>query len=366
MKDLEALQDQFPLIQQSYLEIKQNTEAKIKTWVWASSEFVSLEPFYFEQNHIAKGRLLKQEPEKKADKMSFGLDENGQIIAQRQYTAFENYYETFYNRTPAAIETYRFGYDKEKKLINITRYLYDKDILKKYLRIATGGNSIHDYQYENTTLVKKIVQHKAAAATIFTDRILEYEYDKYGILEAIKTNDHYWYRKPENITFTQLTLIAEQQLTTVIKRNITNHCIKEELFCLALNYGNENHYPPSIAYGTVSEKNKWLIHKGKDAMHFIWNPAEYKLNFDLKITDEEAKFFAMYNQQTAIQEKHILARKSILNVAADLKKGISGFKLNMADPFVIIVSDYDLGDLKKNFKLINPERYDEFKKQLPY
>ncbi len=47
-----------------------------------------------------------------------------------------------------------------------------------------------------------------------------------------------------------------------------------------------------------------------------------------------------------------------------LKESIHEFDLNRTDDFVIIASDYEQGDLKKNFKLINPEIFDKFQNKL--
>ncbi|WP_256444533.1 hypothetical protein [Tenacibaculum finnmarkense] len=44
---------------------------------------------------------------------------------------------------------------------------------------------------------------------------------------------------------------------------------------------------------------------------------------------------------------------------------MSKLDLNITDDFVIVASDYEQMDLKKNFKKINPEKFSKFKEYLP-
>lgn len=82
--------------------------------------------------------------------------------------------------------------------------------------------------------------------------------------------------------------------------------------------------------------------------------------------DQETKnFFDFYNQETEMRQKYTLAKKAILNVVLKLKAGLNELKLNKTSDFVIVAADYEQADLKKNFKILNPELFEQFKKDLP-
>ena len=48
-----------------------------------------------------------------------------------------------------------------------------------------------------------------------------------------------------------------------------------------------------------------------------------------------------------------------------LKAVLNEFKLNKTSDFVIVAADVEQADLKKNFKILNPELFEKFKKDLP-
>ena len=69
METIHKLQTQFTQASNRYKTLKKETQDNVVQWFWASSWLLSLEPFYFEQHKFSKGRILKEEPENKKNKL---------------------------------------------------------------------------------------------------------------------------------------------------------------------------------------------------------------------------------------------------------------------------------------------------------
>jgi hypothetical protein len=368
MTDIPNLQIQFSEIKKAYQSIKKKCENKVESWFWAADTLHNLEPFYFEEHRYKKAKKLKEEPQDKSNKYHYGLNHLNEVILIRQYTGLkrELYYETFYLRTSDKIETYHFDYWEDKKLDNLTIYHYDDARLTHHVQITENGWYAYDYHYDQDKLTKKLMKTSPEADYIPEDRTFEYRYDQFGVLNTITEGEHFYYKKAaKKITFQQLTDLVTEKLFEVIRENLLELKPKEELFCIYLNYGNEAFFPPSLAMGTEEERKKWLTEHGKRAKWLMWSPADYRIDHELEMDQESSNLFELYNQETEMQQKYSLAKKAIAEVALRLKGCLQEFKLHQTPDFVIVASDYEMTDLKKNFKLINPELFEQFKKELP-
>ncbi|AMP98816.1 hypothetical protein AY601_1909 [Pedobacter cryoconitis] len=369
MKEIADLKIKFKhFTKAAFEQLKIETERQVTTWFWATSDLYNPEPFHYESNHWTRGRKLKAEPEKKAEHCQYGLNNQGEIIVERQYTSFEQYfYQTFYVRTQGMIIRYRFSYE-EQEIESISMFYEEQGQLTKHITVAdTQCKCDYATYYYNQN--QKLTEKKwhLEFDDFETDRDHEYKYDQFGLLETIIENqEQVIYRKPDqSISFIQLTTIAEERLFSVLQQNIREYSIQEEIYCIYINYGNSNFFPPAIAYGTKAEKDHWQAAQGAKAKWIVWNPADYQYNREVSMDQETADFFEFYNQETEMRQKYKEARKAILNVVLKLKIVLNEFKLNKTSDFVIVAADAEQGDLKKNFKVLNPELFEKFKKDLP-
>lgn len=368
MTDIPNLQIQFSEIKKAYQSIKKETENQVESWFWAADTLHSLEPFYFEEHRYKKAKKLKEEPADKSNKYHYGLNHLNEVILIRQYTGLkrEVYYETFYHRESNKIETYHFDYWEDKKLHNLTVYYYEDTQLRHHVQLTEDGWHTCDYYYDQGKLTKKLMKTSPEADYVPEDRTFEYNYDQFGILSQINEGTHFHYRKADQkITFPQLTDLVIEKLFELIKKNLLELKPQEELFCIYLNYGNQALFPPSLAMGTEEERKKWLTEHGKRAKWLIWNPSDYRIDHELEMDQESRNLFELYNQETEMQNKSSLAKKAIAGVAMRLKGCLQEFNIRQTPDFVIVASDYEMADLKKNFKLINPERFEQFKNEIP-
>ncbi len=359
------LQEQFLHATKNYKSLKKEIEAKVVKWFWASNEMFSLEPYYFEEHKFPKGRKLKEEPEKKENKFQYGLDQNDEIIVERQYIELKDlYYETFFVRYPEKIESYRYDYGAQGEIIKIELFLYDHSLLTSSYEIVYDGWVKKTYLYKNDRLVSRPMQQVFMNKPVH-ERLFTYAYDEVGVLESIQEGEYSWYQKPEKgLNYAKLAELASHKLFDVLKQTLTTYKVSEKIFCIYIHYYHTEMFPPAIAYGTKIQRDKWIKEEGKEAKWIIWNPIDYEHLVELELNDETKKLFDLFNQETELKNKENVAIKIMVECGKKLKNCLSEFNLNTTDDFVLIVADYEQGDLKKNFKQIYPEKYDEFKSRL--
>ena len=68
--------------QANYPALKAQIEAQVVHWFWAAGGvgYFSLEPFYFEQNHFSKSKILKYAPEDSDNNYQYWVNEKDEII----------------------------------------------------------------------------------------------------------------------------------------------------------------------------------------------------------------------------------------------------------------------------------------------
>lgn len=365
MKNIAILQEKFSKAQKNYKAIKENTEQKVVSWFWATNSILDLEPFYFEQNRFSKGKIHKTEPAKKENQYQYGVDENNEIIVERQFTGLKGlFYETFYIRENADIESYRYNYAPGKEIDNVKLFIYEEEKLTTSYFVFEDGWTQISYRYENNKLTSKLVE-RFEDDEKNPDRIFNYAYDEIGLLQSIKEKEHFWYNKPDNkITYAKLTELVSKKLLEILKKNISDYKINEKLYCIFIYYYHEDMLPPSIGFGTETDREEWLNEKDEDAKWLIWNPIDYSHSCEIELDEETQKLFQLYNQETSLNNKENSTIKMIVECCKILKDSISEFELAKTDDFVIVASDYEQADLKKNFKIINPELFVDYKNKL--
>jgi hypothetical protein len=366
MLDINTLQKQFAELANSYNAIKQATEAQTVKWLWASDSIFDMEPFYFEEHKFSRGKILKDTPINKANKFHYGYDAKDEVIVIREYLSKEDWcYETFINRSPAQIENYRFGYGSDKKLDNFKTFWLENDVFKGHFSVNLKNWHQCEYQYEQNKMVSKHIEILAQGFQEPQKRVFNFAYDEFGILESIKEDEHFLYQNSiKGISFRALSALAETKLFEVLKQNIIARKIPDCLFCLNLSYGSEHILPPCLCFGTESEQQSWIASEGNEAKKMFWNTAEYKHQIDMDLDKETEAFFDFYSQETVMRNKENEARKVIIDCLKRLKNTIHSFELNTTDDFVLIATDFENIDIKKNFKAINPELFENFKKIL--
>ena len=337
--------------QADYPKLKTQIEAQVVRWFWAAGGvgYFSLEPFYFEQNRFSKSKILKDAPEDSDNKYQYGVNANDEIIVERSYTEFKGQcYETFYFREDSQIISYRFEYSEEKECDNVKIFIY-KDGLLQYIYSAFEEHYLEETMYYEGN---KLIRRKTKGLDYYSnpiDNTLLYTYDMLGKINSItnETGYVYYQKKDKKISYKELSEKAAERYYALLVPTIKAYPIKEPLYCINLSFDYQNILPPTIGFGTESERLEWKESYGKRADGLLWNTAEYAHTIDIEPNEEDAALFDLFNQETEMQEKSSAATKLLVACAKRLKEEWVSLGIPSTDDFVVVVSDIEDSFLKK-------------------
>ena len=348
----EQVRNLYNKAQENYPTLKAQVEAQVVRWFWAGGGvgLFSLEPFYFEQNHFSKSRILKDAPEDTDNKYQYGVNEKDEIIVERSYNEFEGLYdEEFYFREEKQIISYHFDSAPEKECINTRIFIY-KDGLLQSIHSAYNNNtwSERTMYYEGNKLIRQ--EEKGLDYYLKPiDNALLYTYDMLGKLNSITSGTGYvrYQKKDKKISYKALSERVAERFYALLIPAIKAYPIPEPLYCLNIAFDYQYIMPPTIGFGTESERLEWKESYGKRADGLLWNTAEYAHTIDIEPNEEDAALFDLFNQETEMQERESAATKLLVACAKRLKEEWASLGIPSTDDFVVVVSDEEESFLKK-------------------
>ena len=337
--------------QANYSNLKAQIEAQVVRWFWASGGvgYFSLEPFYFEQNRFSKAKILKDAPEDSDNKYQYGVNANDEIIVERSYTEFKGQcYETFYFREDSQIISYRFEYSEEKECDNVKIFIY-KDGLLQYIYSAFEEHYLEETMYYKGN---KLIRRKTKGLDYYSnpiDNTLLYTYDMLGKLNSItnETGYVYYQKKDKKVSYKKLSERVAERFYALLIPAIKAYPIPEPLYCLNIAFDYQYIMPPTIGFGTESERIEWKESYGKRADSLLWNTADYAHTVEIETDNEDTALFELFNQETEMQERESAATKLLVACAKRLKEEWASLGIPSTDDFVVVVSDIEDSFLKK-------------------
>ena len=337
--------------QANYPALKAQIEAQVVRWFWAAGGvgLFSLEPFYFEKNRFPKSKILKDAPEDADNKYQYGVNEKDEIIVERSYTEFKGQcYETFYFREDSQIISYRFEYSEEKECDNVKIFIY-KDGLLQYIYSAFEEHYSEETMYYEGN---KLIRRKTKGLDYYLkpiDNTLLYTYDMLGKLNSITSGTGYvrYQKKDKKISYKKLSERVAERFYALLIPAIKAYPIPEPLYCLNIAFDYQYIMPPTIGFGTESERLEWKESYGKRADGLLWNTADYAHTVEIETDNEDAALFDLFNQETEMQEKSSAATKLLVACAQRLKEEWASLGISSTDDFVVVVSDIEDSFLKK-------------------
>ena len=348
----EQVRNLYNKAQENYPTLKAQVEAQVVRWFWAGGGvgLFSLEPFYFEQNHFSKSRILKDAPEDTDNKYQYGVNEKDEIIVERSYNEFEGLYdEEFYFREEKQIISYHFDSAPEKECINTRIFIY-KDGLLQSIHSAYNNNtwSERTMYYEGNKLIRQ--EEKGLDYYLNPiDNTLFYTYDILGKLNSITSGTGYvrYQKKDKKISYKKLSEKVAERFYTLLVPTVKEYSVKEPLYCLNIAFDYQCVMPPTIGFGTESQRQKWKETLGKRANDLLWNTADYEHTVEIEAEQEDTALFELFNQETEMQEKESAATKLLVACAKRLKEEWVSLGIPSTDDFVVAVSDIEESFLKK-------------------
>ena len=341
--------------QADYPKLKAQIEAQVVRWFWASGGvgYFSLEPFYFEQNRFSKSKILKDAPEDSDNKYQYGVNDKDEIIVERRYTESKGKfkgqcYETFYFRKENQIISYRFEYSEEKECDNVKIFIY-KDGLLQYIYSAFEEHYLEETMYYKGN---KLIRRKTKGLDYYSnpiDNTLLYTYDMLGKLNSItnETGYVYYQKKDKKVSYKKLSERVAERFYALLIPAIKAYPIPEPLYCLNIAFDYQYIMPPTIGFGTESERIEWKESYGKRADSLLWNTADYAHTVEIETDNEDTALFELFNQETEMQERESAATKLLVACAKRLKEEWVSLGIPSTDDFVVVVSDIEDSFLKK-------------------
>ena len=341
--------------QANYSNLKAQIEAQVVRWFWASGGvgYFSLEPFYFEQNRFSKSKILKDAPEDSDNKYQYGVNDKDEIIVERRYTESKGKfkgqcYETFYFREDSQIISYRFEYSEEKECDNVKIFIY-KDGLLQYIYSAFEEHYLEETMYYKGN---KLIRRKTKGLDYYSnpiDNTLLYTYDMLGKLNSItnETGYVYYQKKDKKVSYKKLSERVAERFYALLIPAIKAYPIPEPLYCLNIAFDYQYIMPPTIGFGTESERLEWKESYGKRADGLLWNTADYAHTVEIETDNEDTALFELFNQETEMQERESAATKLLVACAKRLKEEWASLGIPSTDDFVVVVSDIEDSFLKK-------------------
>ena len=337
--------------QANYPALKAQIEAQVVRWFWAAGGvgYFSLEPFYFEQNRFSKSKILKDAPEDSDNKYQYGVNDKDEIIVERSYTEFKGQcYETFYFREDSQIISYRFEYSEEKECDNVKIFIY-KDGLLQYIYSAFEEHYSEETMYYEGN---KLIRRKTKGLDYYSnpiDNTLLYTYDMLGKLNSItnETGYVYYQKKDKKVSYKKLSERVAERFYALLIPAIKAYPIPEPLYCLNIAFDYQYIMPPTIGFGTESERLEWKESYGKRADGLLWNTADYAHTVEIETDNEDTALFELFNQETEMQERESAATKLLVACAKRLKEEWASLGIPSTDDFVVVVSDIEDSFLKK-------------------
>ena len=338
--------------QADYPKLKTQIEAQVVRWFWAAGGvgLFSLEPFYFEQNRFSKSKILKDAPEDSDNKYQYGVNANDEIIVERSYNEFEGLYdEEFYFREEKQIISYLFDSAPEKECINTRIFIY-KDGLLQSIHSAYDNNTWSERTmfYEGDKLIRQ--EEKGLDYYLKPiDNTLLYTYNILGVLNSISSGTGYVYyqKKDKKISYKKLSDRVAERFYALLIPAIKAYPIPEPLYCLNIAFDYQYIMPPTIGFGTESERQEWKKTYGERVDRFLWNTADYAHTVEIETDNEDTALFELFNQETEMQERESAATKLLVACAKRLKEEWESLGIPSTDDFVVVVSDIEDSFLKK-------------------
>jgi hypothetical protein len=151
---LDSVQAEFSSSSAKYAALRRAALSSASRWEWTSSfPRYHLDPLYFLNDDLRRGRSYKNEPARIQDKHQYAFDQAGRLVASRLHTEFPGqFYEEFLVHETSSITSFLFHHGPEKWPINCARLLLDGGVPNAYHFQATHGHSLHIYVPERSLI----------------------------------------------------------------------------------------------------------------------------------------------------------------------------------------------------------------------
>lgn len=361
--------------EQAYANLRDTCYPQVVEWRWATWMMLDLEPYYSETYRFSRNRWMKKAPTTPTHHVEHGLDRHGNIVLMRWkqkfssgirgdevfvangdgWTTVVKYADSMTQFRSGSIEWAHFGKFAGER---ISQHF----IISNWVWAAT------EYFYTGQRLSQAFEFSEDRNLRRQTASRFEYRHDDVGrLIEVIHSDCDWetavpggnrttiWRRPPKGETVSSLSVLLQKALFDEARTILEGLKLKEPAYCVLLVYDAENDFfPPSIAVGLDSERQRFVQEHARSAAEYIWNPAEFQ-NFNLSSLEfkvpETLRACELLNQLLQAKDSGAPAKKLLNTVASELMRVNWQSILPTTDDFAIVAVDLEgQGDLARNAK----------------
>ncbi len=356
----------FKEIEASYDQIKKRAYDSVVEWHWTKG-FFSLEPYYSERNQFPKSKRIKNEPDQKFGHHKQGFDTKGRLVIELDFPfpfLDSVYKETFFDfdrLANCAVET-KFGTNKSENnevelrdLEYLDVFKYENGLLIEQYCIRPTFISFQDYFYDESNRLTEIKSFSEE----YGEHVTKYSYDANGELDEIASTNRTYYKKLPR-PFVKIAKDVENALYEDVVQSIRNEKIEEVVFSLFLSYPSTGfNLPPELYICTTKDKLRLFNENSKVhiAENELWQDVtefQYHIYFGEKTDYRE--LYDLYLQALEMKNQYNKIVGLVVSVAKRLQENKTDLGLEITDDFLVMASDYDMNDTKKNFKKIHDKK----------
>lgn len=177
-----AVEKRFARLARQYKDRKALAESHVCSWAWATKQVWHMNPLHFEMNAERPGRPFKKKPAAWKRTFSYGTDDSGRVVVERDPTAL-GCYETFYDWSKNPVEIAHFSYNEDKSPIYLGLAKYVAGHLTQIATSATGGTGVKSFHRDGPHVTR--IEYQFADRT---DKGLQ-ELADYQIIRATYESD---------------------------------------------------------------------------------------------------------------------------------------------------------------------------------
>ena len=145
--ELDAVQSDFASAHAKYSLLRDDAVSAVRTWEWSSSlPRYHLDPLFFLNSDLKRGRPLRVAPIPVLDHHEYGFDATGRLVIGREHTEFDGqFYEEFFVYRPSDVTSYVFTYSSDKAPVNCSRLRFLNEVPASFHVQARFGQQSHVY-----------------------------------------------------------------------------------------------------------------------------------------------------------------------------------------------------------------------------
>lgn len=153
---LTELAPDFAQAAKEYRSRREEAEARVVEWRWASAPLFSLELLRYERGGHRKGRYLKKEPVGNYNRCLYGVDAEGRIVVERHaiWGSDEHKTETFVRYDASVAESTRFGSMTNKPLEMLVRLTMADGLSRTCQWFSLHQRGYDCYRYNDAMLME--------------------------------------------------------------------------------------------------------------------------------------------------------------------------------------------------------------------